>query len=451
MDVLTDTQLKHQHGDIYIGLDLGTSGCRAIAIDEHEQVLAEIALPFPQPAELRPSRQQDPWQWWDCAKQALLLLGDYIDTNRICAIAVDGTSSTLMVTDRECQPFDAALMYHDARSVAEAAQIATIAPANSGAHGATSSLAKLLYLQQQHQHQPLYHAMHQSDWITSLLSGLCGISDENNCLKLGYDIVNRCWPDWLNELAVNRRLLPKVVPPGTLLGPLLPEMAAELRMPSTTQIISGTTDGVAAFLATGAHEVGDAVTSLGSTMVIKVLSDTPIFAPEYGVYSHRLGDHWLVGGASNCGGATLLKFFTRQQLEQMTPALQPEQATGLNYYPLPDTGERFPISDTNKQAELSPRPADDIIFFQAMLEGMARVEADAYALLAELGAPAIKTIYTVGGGASNTAWRRIRQNHLQARFMEPRHLQAAYGTALLARHQNQILQTRHNAPHRHAT
>ena len=432
MDVSSITQPRHNGDGLYIGLDLGTSGCRAMAIDASEDVIAEATRLFPEPAEQQPGLQQDPWQWWDCAKKVLLLLVDDIDRSRVRSIAVDGTSATLLLTDGEGQPLGSALMYNDARSINEAAQIARIAPTNSGAHGPTSSLAKLLNLQQQHSHQSMAHALHQSDWITGLLSGRYGISDENNCLKLGYDIVNRCWPDWLDVLSVKRQLLPEVVQPGTPVGTIQTNMAAELGLPLTTQIISGTTDGVAAFLATGANEIGDAVTSLGSTLVIKILSATPVFAPEYGIYSHRLGERWLVGGASNCGGSTLMKFFSRQQLEQMTDKLKPEQPTGLEYYPLPAIGERFPICDPDKQPELSPRPDDDIVFFQALLEGIAAVESRAYTLLAELGAPDIKSIRTVGGGAHNQAWCRIRQHRLQVDFKEAKHLQAAYGTALLA-------------------
>ena len=423
---------EYRDDGLSIGLDLGTSGCRAIAIDREQRVVAETTRPYPAPARQLTGVQQDPWQWWDCSKQALISLAAAIDTTRVRVIAVDGTSATLLLTDRECQPLGPALMYNDARSIDQAAQIARVAPGDSGAHGPTSSLAKLLYLQQQLQHQPVYHAMHQCDWITSQLSGRCGISDENNCLKLGYDVINRSWPDWLDRLPFKRRLLPHVVQPGKRLGPLRAAVAAELGLPSSAQVASGTTDGVAAFLATGASKIGDAVTSLGSTLVIKVLSDTPIFAPEYGVYSHRLGDRWLVGGASNCGGTTLLQYFSLQQLEEMTPELKPGQATGLEYYPLPGVGERFPVSDSHKQPLLSPRPDNDVVFFQAMLEGIAAVEASAYALLAELGAPTIKTVRTVGGGASNKAWSSIRQQRLQVAFVETRHLQAAYGTALLA-------------------
>ena len=75
-------------------------------------------------------------------------------------------------------------------------------------------------------------------------------------------------------------------------------------------VVAGTTDGCAAFLASGASEAGDGVTSLGTTLTLKLLSATPVFAPQFGVYSHRIGDQWLAGGASNSGGGVLASLFS---------------------------------------------------------------------------------------------------------------------------------------------
>jgi len=412
---------------LYIGIDVGTSGCRAIAIDSDGTVVAEAAVLYPDDGDI-----SSPSLWWSSLTQVVTQLTVEIDPQRVLALAVDGTSATTLLTDAKCQPLSDALMYNDARSIAEAALIAANAPLDSGAHGPTSSLAKLLHLCQG-QHAPrAAHVMHQSDWLSARLSGRCGISDENNCLKLGYDVVNRRWPDWLDRLSLPRRLLPEVVSPGAPVGPLAADVAEALGLPYAVQVVAGTTDGVAAFLATGAADIGDAVTSLGSTLVIKLIADRPIFRPEFGIYSHRLGERWLVGGASNCGGATLLNYFSRQQLQLMTPELSPDMPTGLHYYPLPSVGERFPVSDPHKQPLLTPRPDDDVVFFQAILEGLADVEAQAYAQLAKLGAPALKSVRTVGGGATNAAWTQIRQQRLPVSFKPARHTQAAYGTALLA-------------------
>ena len=164
-----------------------------------------------------------------------------------------------------------------------------------------------------------------------------------------------------------------------------------------------------------------------------MVSSEPVFAPQYGVYSHRLGDRWLAGGASNSGGAVLRQHFTDQQLQNMTPLLRPEHPTGLHYYPLPGTGERFPVADPGMAARLAPRPDDPVQFFQGILEGIAGIEVEGYRRLRELGAPYPTCVRTVGGGASNPAWRRMRQRMLGVELIEPQHTEAAYGAALLAR------------------
>src|SRR4029077_17560168 len=103
-----------------------------------------------------------------------------------------------------------------------------------------------------------------------------------------------------------------------------PAIAREIGLSPRTKIRVGTTDGIAAFLATGASTIGDAVTSLGTTLVVKVLAEKPVFDVASGVYSHRLGDRWLAGGASNSGGAALLAPFKPQRLGGPAPPLRPQ-------------------------------------------------------------------------------------------------------------------------------
>ena len=117
----------------------------------------------------------------------------------------------------------------------------------------------------------------------------------------------------------------------------------------------------------------------------------------------------------------------------MTPRLRPAEPTGLHYYPLHETGERFPINDPELAPRVRPRPADDLTFFQGLLEGMAEIEARGYRLLAKHGAPYPERVITVGGGAHNTAWRAMRGARLGVPVETAEHEQAAYGTALLAK------------------
>ena len=448
---------------LFIGIDLGTSGCRAVAIDEHGDIQGNAVVDLPSPTRSTSGNtlgnkggvEQDAHLWWDAVCLCLSRLTKKINSNEVAAIAVDGTSATLLLADESGIPLGPALMYNDSRATQQAKQIAQVAPANTAAQGASCALAKLLWLFEEGLYENssptgAYHALHQADWITGKLCGKFGISDYNNSLKLGFDTGKKSWPNWvttlLNEANIPLEILPKVVAPGTPIACLTPELEKQFSFPATTQIVAGTTDSTASFMATGARKKGEAVTALGSTLVLKIIADKPVFAPEHGVYSQPLfnenGEQWLIGGASNSGGSVLNQFFSTEQLNTMTPLLKPEKSTGLNYYPLPATGERFPVNDTQLKPQLEPRPENDIVFFQGLLESIAKIESKGYHLLAELGAPYPVSVRTTGGGAKNTAWTKIRSSLLNAaslntknpntKMINANHIEAAYGAALLA-------------------
>ena len=414
----------------YIGIDLGTSGVRACAIDDQAQPIAEARTTLDSVASNGSAIEQDPQLWWQGVDTVLKALLQKIDPARVRALSVNGTSGTLLLTDAAGTPLTPALMYNDSRASAEAQRIQQIAPRESAAHGATSGLAKLLYLQARY--PQARHALHQADWIAGNLCKRFDFTDANNALKTGYDVIHDAWPEWLNDLGVQRHLLPQVFPPGYCVGQLSAHWAQHFNLPMQTRIIAGTTDSIAAFIATGATQPGDAVTSLGSTLVLKIISDTPIFAPEFGIYSHRLGNHWLAGGASNSGGAVLRQFFSDAQMQQLTPLLKPQQPTGLNYYPLPRPGERFPLNDATLQPRLTPRPNNDAVFFQGLLEAMAAIEQQGYARLQQLGCNPLRQVITAGGGSRNSAWRELRQQQLNVPVSTAAHSEASYGSALLA-------------------
>ena len=417
---------------MFIGLDLGTSGCRAIAIDSNARLIGEAYTDLSAPERNGACVQQTPALWWEAISNVLTQLTQQIPSAGVIAICVDATSSTLLIIDEHGQPRSPALMYNDARAQTQATTIGNLCPADSAAQGASSTLAKLLWFKDQGFLTAANKPCHQADWILGRLSGQYDISDVNNCLKLGYDPISRRWPDWLGNVGISKDLLPQVVKPGTKIGTITPQLSKQFNLPESTAILAGTTDSTAAFIASGAELSGEAVTCLGSTLVLKVLCEQPIFAPEYGVYSQPLLDKWLVGGASNSGGNVLLKYFSKSQLQEMTPLLDPEHRSGLDYYPLPQSGERFPVNDPDKAPNLSPRPQSDVEFLQAMLEGIARIEKQGYDLLHSLGVPYPTKVYTNGGGAVNEPWRRIREKILQVPVIKARYLQAAYGAALIA-------------------
>jgi len=417
---------------IFVGIDLGTSSCRAIAIDNQGEVVGRADSPIPLPHKSDTQITQDPQIWWKATSATLGRLFQQIDAKRVSALAVDGTSGTLLLTDAKGVPVTPAIMYSDSRATEEALRIREVAGPNCGAHGASSTLAKLLWLHDKDVIKKAKHALHQADWIVGLLTGKFGHSDYNNCLKLGYDMVKLEWPGWIKGLGIHTALLPIAHATGSELANVSPEIAKALGLRPDTRVLAGTTDGVASFLAAGAMKPGHAVTALGSTLVLKLLSDKPVFSAEHGVYSHRLGNHWLVGGASNSGGAVLLQYFKLEQIREMSSRINPDELTGLEYYPLPGIGERFPVNDPNMEPILEPLPGDSEMFFQGMLEGIAGIEAHGYQLLQKLGAPRVTQIRTTGGGAANPAWTQIRAKIIGVPIQPARSDQAAFGTALLA-------------------
>ncbi len=237
---------------------------------------------------------------------------------------------------------------------------------------------------------------------------------------------NLDYPDWLKNTPWFS-LLPPVTAPGTAIAPLSPNVANLGKFSKNCQVYSGTTDSIAAFLASGASQPGEAVTSLGSTLVLKLLSEKPGEDLASGIYSHRLGNLWLTGGASNAGGAVLQHYFSPEQLVKLSQEIDPQQPSGLDYYPLLQPGERFPINDPHWQPRLEPRPSDDCQFLQGLLEGLARIESQGYRKLRELGATPVTRVFTAGGGAKNFTWQNIRQNLLQVPVLQSSQSEAAYG------------------------
>ncbi|MEK6662566.1 MAG: FGGY-family carbohydrate kinase [Pseudomonadota bacterium] len=413
---------------LYLGLDFGTSGARAQVIDADGTLVAQAHCSY----------NLAQWQSWLQALTWLFATLPAPVRHRLAAIAIDGTSSTVLLCDETNTPLHPPLLYNDDHAQLEAESIAASAPRGHIAATSTSSLAKLLYaLKLPHTEAPGYFT-DQASWLAAMLTGKPGCTDYHNALKLGYDAAALAWPDWMRPLGV-AAYLPRVLAPGTVLGTVAREVARKLDIPPTCCVRAGTTDSIAAFIASGADTPGDAVTSLGSTLVLKLLSTKRVEDVRYGIYSHRLGSLWLAGGASNTGGAVLRKFFDDAALADLSRQIDPACPTGLDYYPLPKSGERFPVNDPHLAPRLAPRPANDVHFLHGLLEGIARIESQGYALLAQLGATPVKRVLSAGGGAKNEAWSKLRERLLGVPVTPALHGEAAYGAARLAQYGNKLL------------
>jgi len=414
-----------------LGIDVGTSGVRTAVMDGDRLVsMARAEHPTHDPHNI------DANGWWTAVEACLTsqmtaLTKLNVDPKSIAGIAVDGTSGSMVLTDKALKTVSPALMYNSKGFDEEAAKVANHFTGDHITKGSNSALARAMRLVSLAKEKPA-HLLHQADYIAAKLMGVGGYSDYNNALKTGFDPETERWPSWISNV-IDPDLLPNVRGPGSPIASLAPEIASQFGLSEDTMVHAGTTDSIAAFLASAPIEEGVAVTSLGSTLAIKLLTARRIDDPSVGLYSHRLNDLWLVGGASNTGGAVLREYFDDDQLSVLSERIDPKVPTGLDYYPLREPGERFPINDPLLVPNLEPRPNDDSVFLQGMLEGMSAIEARCYDEIVARGGSHPSHILTAGGGAQNQKWTAIRSSYLGQMPRLPNYSEAAIGAAHLAR------------------
>ena len=163
--------------------------------------------------------------------------------------------------------------------------------------------------------------------------------------------------------------------------------------------------------------------------MVKKIIDDPI--KEKGITTHRVGKDWICGGASNAGCGILSKFFSDLEIKELSRQINTSKNTSLNLLPLNSKGERFPINNPNLEPILGPRPVSDSLYLQALFEGLATIELKGWQRLQELTGSFPKKIITVGGGAKNPQWRKIREKIINIPILSSKQT-TSFGTALLA-------------------
>ena len=401
---------------LVLGIDLGTSGVRVAVLDAQGALQHSARASY----ERGLSHAED----WRAACQGLIRAIPEQLKRQLQAIAVDGTSGTLLACSSDGNPLGEALIYSQA-CTEQAHRLSTLVPATSLAASSSGSLARALRLLEQIPDLDLLR--HQADWINGWLLRDWRWGEEGNNLRLGWNLQTEEWDGAIDQQHWVAAL-PSIRPSGSVLGVIDPERARALGLPRTLRVVSGTTDSNAAVLAANPGR-GDGITVLGTTLVMKQFTAQPLNGP--GITSHRVGGRWLCGGASNAGAGVLRRFFNDSQLQELSRQIDPESSSGLDYRPLPGTGERFPIDDPELPPVLEPRPVSDALFLQGLLEGLANIEAEGWARLQELGAPPPQRVISLGGGARNPQWRRLRERHLGCPVLSC-HLPPAAGVARLA-------------------
>jgi xylulokinase len=324
------------------------------------------------------------------------------------ALAVTSTSGSLVVAGEGGVPLRPAILYDDAR--------ATGRPTAD----ASWSLAKAAWVRD---HEPAVwaaarHLLHPADWLTGKLTGNWRLSDYSNSLKLGYDPVARRW----GSTELPAALLPEVLTPGVPAGRLSAGAARATGVPAGTTVAAGATDGIAGLLASGASRPGDGSTTLGTTLVWKLLaSERPEAA---GVYSHlHPCGLWAPGAASNSGPGCLAG---AAALDEAAAAYLP---TALFTYPLGGAGERFPFRDAGARSFQTGEACCAAELHAAQLQALAFIERWGYERIS----PTLPgRVFSTGGAAASRVLSRLRAQVLGRPVLRAACASSAFGAAILA-------------------
>jgi len=432
---------------VFCGIDVGTQGARCILVTGRGEVVGEGECPYQTPAAPGLEEgwfEQEPGDWLDATTTSVRAAVGQMRrcapaAPEVAAIGVTSTSGTLCAIAADGRPLAPAIMYSDSRSKAEAEAVQAAGAELAGSLGyrfkASFGLPKILWLKN---HRPELFAeaglfASPTDFVIGWLTGSRARTDQTNALKYGYDLLNDTWPPFIEErLGIPLEKLPRVETSGQKAGELLPERAAELGLPPGTPVAAGLTDGCASQISSGAVALGAFNTTIGTTLVVKGVTERLLLDPEGRIYCHRHPEGWwLPGGASNTGAECIAREFGPHERQGLSAAALTRSPTDLVAYPLVGRGERFPFSHPDAEGFLAGRPRDRHDLFAAYLEGVACLEKLAFEVLQELGAEVGDAIYSAGGGAQSDSWLQIRADTLNRRVLRPAVTGAAMGAAIV--------------------
>ena len=358
----------------FLGLDVGTQGVRAIVCDEKGKVFARSSRPLVSDGKEKLPEgwaEQDAHSWWEgassCLQEVVVALKEEgIAPEEIKAVSVVSTPGTIVPLGAGNEPLRTAIMSTENRAVEE------VGLANEAGERVTAklghsfkpsfSLSKLLWIKRK---EPKIYSLtkrflHATDFIVGKLTGDYSTTDSSNAFQTGYDPADKRWSGFLSRaLEVPSCLLPEVVSPGTIIGPLSPECARETGLSRRTVVAAGMTDGMASLISTGAVSPGEWASIVGTTLAIRGVSEKLVKDREGRICCHPHPEgFWLPGGASSTGGECLKERFGEDDRTELDKYVAERTPTHLTVYPLVQTGERLPFVNPEAEGFFIGRPRD---------------------------------------------------------------------------------------------
>jgi xylulokinase len=459
------THLSHQLSEhsrmaVFLGIDIGTSGTKTLAINEAGEILGEAGSSYPLHTPKPLWTEQNPDDWWQATVNTIrgVVKSARLKPADVKAIGLSGQMHGSVFLDKNHQVIRPALLWNDQRTAAECEEIERRAGgrkalikmvANPALTGFTAP--KILWLRN---HEPrnfakLDKVLLPKDDVRRRLTGelATDVSDASGMLLL--DVAKRDWSKRLLEkLELDIDLFAKCYESEEVTGKLTPSVAKELGLTTDCVVVGGAGDCAANAVGTGVVTSGTLSTSIGTSGIMFVHSDKVEVDPQGRLHTfcHAVHGKWHMMGVSLSGGGSLQWFTEKLCAEVKAPkgkscfdvvasdaASIPPGSEGLFFLPYL-SGERTPHAAPDARAcfiGLTLKHGRGHMT-RAIMEGVAYAMRDSLAIIQEMGVP-VKQIRASGGGSKSPLWRQIQADAFGQKVVTINAEQGpAYGVALLA-------------------
>lgn len=432
---------------MFIGIDLGTSGVKALLVDREGNVLSEISKTYPIYYPYKNYSEQNPKDWWNATKEALQELLYNQDKQKIRGISFGGQMHGLVALDQDAQVVRPAILWNDGRTVQEVEQL-NIGIGKRKLMELTGNIAfagftatKLLWMKKNEPEnfRKIQMILLPKDYLVFQFTGLYSTdySDASGTLLL--DVENKCWSKEMCEIVgIQLNQLPHLHESYEVVAPIRKELAAELGLSADVKIIAGAGDNAAAAIGTGCVNDQSCNISLGTSGTVFVSSDQYHVSNQEAVhhFNHATGKYHQMGcilSAASCNQwwiKEILKSNFEEELNGLSSLMGNNDVFFLPYL----MGERCPHNDVSIRGAfigLSASTSKEQMTL-SVLEGVAFALKDCLMSI-ENQKRTISHATLCGGGAKSKIWAQIIADvlNIQLDFVKTEQ-GPGYGAAILA-------------------
>jgi len=438
---------------MWLGIDIGTGGSRALLVDERGAVCAGFTAPHEEMRMERPLwAEQRPENWWDAAVAAIrgVLQQAGVAGSEVKGIGLSGQMHGLVILDGGGAVIRPSLIWCDQRSQPQVDAInAKIGRENILRYIANPvltgfTLPKLLWVRD---HEPqnferVRQVLLPKDYVRFQLTGefATEVSDASGTAL--FDVVKRRWSwEMMDGLGLDRAIVPDCYESSDITGKITRQAAELTGLQAGTPVVGGGGDQASSAVGNGIVEPGIVSCTLGTSGVVFAHMEDVAYDPAGRVHTfcHAVRNRWHVMGVTQGAGLSLQWF--RNQLAPGTEydaltaeaAKAPAGAQGLIWLPYL-MGERTPHLDATARGGWIGLTAShtraDLI--RALIEGVSYSQRDCLEIIEGLGVP-VNSVRASGGGAKSPFWRQLLADILRKRIVTLETQEgSAYGAAILA-------------------